>query len=520
MSVGARAAAALALALVASTWVGPSPAWAESADGAALVQGLLDGAEAVLRGEKRAGLAALGRAAILSGEEADVQGALGAGALSLGDRTTAKRVLARVPRFATYLAMAEHDGAGGLSRAQTTLVRHAALDDRSVEPSALFLLALAFERAGDREKAHQHLRRALTLARSTVDEAFAPDPAVAMARAVLRVAAREGQEDRAIGRLAPALFAAGRRGEATRLAEQALSRPATRTAGLRVLVLVENAAEARRALSRVERVLAEEPSAEDAKVARFVLLVRLGEKARAEKLLDALGAVTDRGLEVDLERARAELLLGSGRDVDAALEAAEAAVRADPKSDEAVAVLVRALLAAKKHDRAEAFAGALLRRRPRAVDPYALLAEVAEAKGQTSVAASSRLRSKGFVGERTRLERAVSAREEVLRVVRDAEGGVGAHGLDALRGEYPSLSLAADLALAKHGAPGFAAAARDRVLSACVDELGRFLSRNRGWDAVTIAVSPYGESENVDAFLSGPDPSRCQGRGSAPKKKR
>jgi hypothetical protein len=58
-----------------------------------------------------------------------------------------------------------------------------------------------------------------------------------------------------------------------------------------------------------------------------------------------------------------------------------------------------------------------------------------------------------------------------------AEGGVGAHGLDALRGEYPSLSLAADLALAKHGAPGFAAAARDRVLSACVDELVRFLSK-------------------------------------------
>jgi hypothetical protein len=58
------------------------------------------------------------------------------------------------------------------------------------------------------------------------------------------------------------------------------------------------------------------------------------------------------------------------------------------------------------------------------------------------------------------------------------------------------------------------------VLSACVDELGRFLSRNRGWDAVTIAVSPYGESENIDAFLSGPDPSRCQGRGSAPKKRR
>ena len=474
-----------------------------------LAPALIEGAVKVLELDKH-GLEDLQRAAVAAADDLDVQAAIGAGALVLGDRITAQRVLARVPAMAAYYAMSEFGGAGGSSRATTTLSRAAQVPDKEASATALFLAALAFYRAGQPEKAHEILKRALTVAGSSLDEAFAPDPAVPLARAVLRIAEREGAAEEALPALSMALFRAGRRGEAVRLAEKALRSPSTRPAGLRVLVLAENAAEARRALGRAEKILAEDPRAEDAQVAKVVLLVRLKDYARAEKALEALGGVQGADLESDLERARAELLLAQKRDPASALDAAEAAARADPKSDEAVAVLVRALLAAKKLDRAEAFALALYQRRPRAVDPFGLFAEVAEAKGQKAKAQQNRLRSQGFLAERARLERAVEAREEVLKAIRDAEGGLGPAGLDALRGEYPTLSLAADLALARSGSTGFQAAARDRILAACAPMLPRFLTRNRGWDTVTIAVSLYGESENLDAFLSGPDPSRCE----------
>ena len=51
---------------------------------------------------------------------------------------------------------------------------------------------------------------------------FAPDPAVPLVRAVLRVAEREGAAEAALPALSMALFRAGRRGEAVRLAEKAL----------------------------------------------------------------------------------------------------------------------------------------------------------------------------------------------------------------------------------------------------------------------------------------------------------
>lgn len=477
----------------------------------ALTGPLLEGAEAVLKGQRKRGLERLQHAALLASEDLDVQAAVGTGALTLGDRAMAQRVLRRVPRMAAYLAMAELDGPGGISRAGTVLARHA--DTKSPDPAALFLASLAFARAGETDRAHQLLDKAVKTAEGPLDVAFAPDPAVMMSRAVLAVAAREGATDEATVRLASALFEAGRRGEAVRLAEKALKVPATRAAGLRILVLVENAAEARRSLARVERILADDARAEDALVAKVVLLVRLGEYDRAERALEALGSVEADDLSAQLERARAELSLAKKRDPALALEAAEAAARADPKNDETIAILVRALLAAGKVGRAEAFALALFKRRPRDVDPFELFAQVSEAKGEPKKVAENRLRSAGFQREHQRLEKAVSAREEVLRAVRDAEGGLGPVALEAVRGEYPTLSLPVDLALARSATPGFARVARERILASCAPVFTRLLDRNRGWDTVTIAVSLYGDSQNLDAFLSGADPTRCQPAG-------
>lgn len=478
---------------------------------APLTEPLLEGAEAVLAHQKKRGLERLQHAALLASDDLDVQAAVGAGALTLGDRKMAQRVLRRVPRMAAYLAMAELDGPGGLSRAGTVLARHA--EQKDAEPTALFLASLAFARAGESDRAHQLLDRAVKTAEGPLDVAFAPDPAVVMARAILAVATREGVADDATVRLATALFSAGRRGEAVRLAEKAVATPATRAAGLRVLVLVENAAEARRSLARIDRILAEDPRAEDAQVAKLVLLVRLGEYERAERVLEAMGPVEAAELTGELERARAELSLAKKRDPLLALEAAEAAARADPKSDATIAVLIRALLAADKVGRAEAFALALYKRRPRDVDPFELFALVSAAKGEPKKADDNRLRSQGYRRERERLERAVSAREEVLRAVRDASTAVGPVALEALRGEYPTLSLPVDLALARSATPGFARVARERILATCAPVFPRLLDRNRGWDTVTIAVSLYGESENLDAFLSAADPTRCQPAG-------
>jgi len=481
-----------------------------------LTEPLLLGAEAVLSGDKKLGLERLQHAALLASDDLDVQAAVGAGALTLGDRPMAQRVLRRVPRMAAYLAMAEQDGPGGLSRASGILSK--AADIKDPDPTVLFLAALAYDRSGQNAKAQELLGRALKSSESALDVAFAPDPAVAMTRAILEVARREEKTDEATVRLATALFGAGRRGESVRLAEKAVAVPATRAAGLRVLVLAENAAQARRSLTRIDRILAEDPKAEDAQVAKVVLLVRLGEIARAERALEALGPVDAPELRSELDRARAELLLAKNADPEQALEAAESAARSDPKSDEAIGILVRALLAAGKIGRAEAFALALYKRKPRAVDPFDLFMRVAAAKGEKGKVEDNRLRSAGFQREKARLDLAVSAREEVMRAVRDAEGGLGPAALDAVRGEYPSLSLPVDMALARQANAGFARAARDRILASCGPVFQRLLTRNLGWDTVTIAVSLYGKSENLDAYLSGPDPTRCQGGG--PKKVR
>jgi tetratricopeptide (TPR) repeat protein len=479
-----------------------------------LATAILEGAEAALKKEKSKALERLQTAALMRTEHPGLQETLGAAALLLGDRALARRVLDRTPEMAAYLAMAELDGPGGYGRASTALSRHVTKQGDKATAGALFLAALAFSRSGQPDKANELLDKAAKRATSAVDEAFAPDPAVGMVRsaisAVERIESASQLAKEARVRLATALFEADRRGEAVRIAESSLDDPVTRSAALRILVLAENASEARRALERVENVLGEEPDAQDAKVAKVVLLVRLNELDRAEKAHDGIAGLESKELRGELARARTVIALHRGKDPLTALDLAESAVRTDPKSDEAVALLVRALLLAKKVDRAEAYAAALLKRQPKSVDPFALLADVAEAKGSAKKAEELRLRSRGFAAEKAKLERAVEAREEVLRAVRDAEAGIGAVGLEALRGEYPSLSLPIDLALARGATPGFARAARDRILAACSHQLEEFLGHRSGWDRTTIAVALYGKVENLDAPLSAADPARCQ----------
>ncbi len=476
-------------------------------DDAALAERVLAGVQAALRGE-RAAIQVLERVAVQRPELPGLAGTIGTAALLLGDLARAQRVLGRLPELAAYRAMALASGPGGGARARTVLAEHAAKPDASAD--VLFLAALAFFDAKQRERADALLERAVLAADGPLDLAFAPDPGVAMSRQALRALRALGAEETARPRLAMALLNAHRRGEALRLAEASLGSKLGRDAGLRVLVLIENAVWARRTLDRVRRVRRDEPDSEDARVAEVVLELRAGRPERARALAEALPPIDDPELAAQALAVRAELALG-GADPEAALELAEAATRADPKSNANVALLVRALLGAGKIDRAEAFAGALLKRKPTDADPFALLAAVARARRQERKAREMDLRSAGFTRSLADLEAAVKAREAVLRGARDAqESALAVTGLEALRGEHAALSLPIDLALARHADRGWRRSARDRILAACGPRLKRLLLRTEGWDQVEIRTNPYGEVQRVEAPLSGADPARCR----------
>lgn len=471
-----------------------------------LEQGAID----ALAGHKAKAMANFDRAAVRAQHVPGVQEAVGTAALLLGDLNQARRVLARIPAMAAFRAMALSHGPGGLARAQTELAAHAKLPDDQVEPTALFLSALAFADAKQPKRADEILQRALTKADSALDGAFAPDPAVAMVRSVLRAIEVLGDVNRARAKLAMALHAANRRGEAARLAEAALDDPSTRTAALRVLVLLENATHTRRALKRVRRLLAEEPDAADAQVAQVVLLMRTGQKERAKTVITTVPPVDDDELRSELDRVRARLAI-EAKQVEDALEASKAALRANPKSNASLALHIEALLLANKTERAEAFAGQLLKRKPIDEDPYVWLERIELAKRNKRKAKDMKLRSMGFKSELAKLEHVVKVREDVLRGVRDAESSdIGAAGLEALRGEYATLSLPIDLALARQGTRGFARAARDRILAACAPHLVPMLRRTKGWAWTEVSVAPYGKALVVEAPLTAADPSRCR----------
>jgi hypothetical protein len=185
-----------------------------------------------------------------------------------------------------------------------------------------------------------------------------------------------------------------------------------------------------------------------------------------------------------------------------------------------VATHVRALIANGRYERARSFAAALMKRKPRGLNPFALAAEIHAAEKATHKAEGDRLRARAFDLEQSKIEREVRRREEVIRAVRDAESGVGATGLEAIRGEHPALSLPVDLVIAKLGAAGSARAARDRVLQGCAPNFKHLIRRTKSWDMVEVEASLYGQTEKYEAPLSAADPGRCTPKRPDPKRLR
>jgi tetratricopeptide (TPR) repeat protein len=397
--------------------------------------------------------------------------------LLAGRKSAARLALESAPQLATYLAMAELDGAGGIGRAREVLSKSARADGPG---SAMFLAALAFQQTGDQKTAHELLAKALAKS-GPLDEAFAPDPAEALVRAVKSAAKAEKIE------LARVLLAHGRRSAAIQLAKEIEAKE--------IAVEAWAPIDPRRALAS-----AEDPTW------RARIHWKLGEKEKAKAALDEA-----KGETAEILRLRAAILLDEHKDSEA-FEAAQAAARLDPKSDEALRLVAESLFATGEYDRAHAFAEELLNRKPIEIDPYGLLARVQTARKHQREVAALEARSKGHQGDRAKIEMAQHRREVVLSAVRDSESGLGITGLVALRGSDPELSLPIDLALAKLATAGTARAARERVLAACADHLRKLLSPQGTWDRVRVDVSPYGKAQKVDAPLSAADPGRCGGK--------
>ncbi len=397
-----------------------------------------------------------------------------------GRRSSARLALDGSVELAVYRAMAELDGPGGIGRAREVLAKAAESPDAPA--GALFLGALAFQASGARAKADALLVRALARAPSALDDAFAPDPAAALVRLVAS-SAPQGEKRR----LARALLDAGRRSAAIALADSIDARE--------ILVDAWAPIDPRRALR----------FADDAEW-KARLHWRLDEKDQAKRELAEM-----KGESASMERLRAEVLLDAQRPSEA-LDAAQEAARLDPKSDDAVRLVAEALLATRAYDRAAAFAEELLRRRPLEIDPFGLLARIDVERKRAREVPALEARSKGHRQEREKLDKARRRREAILSAVRDAEGGLGVTGLEAVRTADPTLSLPIDLALARLGRSGTARAARDRILATCAADLKKLLSHPGAWDRVEVDVSPYGRAQKAEAPLSAADPGRCGGR--------
>lgn len=477
---------------------------------------------AALAGDSKRAHRELSQARLMAPDLDGLGPLVGLAALVSGDVARARELLAPHPELALYLAMAQARGAGGITRAKDTLARHARLSDVgsdpaaqgmgpgrvTADPGALFLASLAFAASGEEARAHVLLERALSLAPSALDEAFAPDPAVGLARrSVVVIEGLGGDVEGRVLALAKALLEGGRRHAAVALAGRYSSARARR-----VVASALAASEPRRARSELELVLrdpalaAEE--AEEARLDRIDVLLTLGDlqAARAEERV-----LSSTRPELRARRAllSARLALEGGGAAPEALELAESAASLDPRSNQALALLCRAHLANGQVERADAFANELLRRKPKDVDAFALLEQIAREKKDSGKARAQGLRSAAFREERQRLEQEVARREVVLRAVRDAEAGLGIAGLAALRGESPMLGLPIDLATARAGSPGFKRVSRDRILASCKDDLASLLRAPRGFDLLEQEVAPHGEVTVAEHALSAADPGRC-----------
>lgn len=443
---------------------------------------VLGAVEAALRGDARVALERFDEAARRLPEHREqVRSAKGLAELLNRRRSSARRHLEAMP---VYRAMAQvHEGAGGLSRARETLAK--AAQKKGSGPGPDFLAALAFSAAGRQKRADELLARALSASESALSEAFAPDPAVALAR--VAIATKLSKEGRL--RLAQALLDAGRRAEAIRIADEEGAHALLADAWAPV--------DPRRALRYAEKL--DDPAREAAH------LVALGREEKAR----ALVAKLDEGEPSEL-RLKTRLLLGT--DPERALALAQESARMDPKSDEAPYLVAEALLANGRLDRAYAFAEELLRRRPADIDPFDLLLRIDTARGRKQELRALDLRSRAHRAERKKMTELRRRREAVISAVRDAEAGLGTTGLETVRAADPTYALVVDLALARMGRPGTARAARDRILAACDDDLRRFLAHDGPWERAHVDVSPYGHAQKASVSLSAADPGRCGGR--------
>lgn len=433
-----------------------------------------------------------------------VRAVRGLDALLRDDLRSAARWLPETVRWAAYRAMAAVERPGGLARAREILAE--AARDPGSPPDVLFLASLAFQAAGQSERANALLRRALRAAPAVLHETFAPDPAVALAHLVVEFAPPDSRsQDRLT--LGEALVTARRRGAARRLVDEVRG---DRAAKIRWATW--DRASPRRALAAARSASKSRPE--------LALVVAEAQFGGGGTPSIPTAPMPSKRWDARRDRLRARVALGAGHSADA-LDLARAAARGQPEDPLNVAAVVRALLANGEPSRARAFAEVVLERRPLDVNPYALLLAVERARpsgkksrrrsgsASSEAEAGLRLLGKSWSAAQMKLRRARARRERVLSAARDADGGLGATGLEAVRTTDAQLSLPIDLALAKYGSPGAAASARDRVLRRCAPHFRSWLERRGDWDFVFISASPYGKALTVRVELSDADPGRC-----------
>jgi tetratricopeptide (TPR) repeat protein len=423
------------------------------------------------------------RALARLGDDAKYEPLRGVARLLTKNRLRAAKHLSGEPAFAAYYAMAQKNGPGGLGRARQTLAEASRAKDAPAD--VLFLAALAFDAAGQREEAHAKLKRALATAKDALDPAFAPDPANGLVRALEHA----GESPAAIH---GCLLAAGRTNLTLRVADGDASE-------LAVWKDIDDT----QALTLAKRVVADDPGDEEALSTLLTILVRKRDFEEVRRRL----AKTESEAPAVL-RARARIAI-EDKDARKAVDAARAAAEKDPKSDVGVALIVEAMMLDGAADEAQAFVDTLLARRPVDVDPYALLVRVQRARGAKRQVQLNEVRSQGFVADWSARRQRVADAERIFRAVRSAERQKDDTGLRAIGGKDVRRRLPADLAIARLGRAGSARAARDRIFDACTDDLSRFLTRTRAWERRVEKTKVYPKPREVVVTLSAADPTRC-----------
>ncbi len=425
----------------------------------------------------------LGRALAKLDDDAKYRPLRGVAALLADQRLKAANLLAKEPAFAAYYAMAQKNGPGGMGRARQTLAEASRSDDAPAD--ALFLAALAFDQAGQREAAHGVLKRALARAEDALDPALAPEAANGLVRALEHA----GEDPSKIG---ACLVKAGRMNLALRVAKE----PAEELA---VWKDIDDTA----ALTLAKKVLVDNGANEEALATLLRILVAKREYALVKQRVEETESESAAVL-----RAKARLAI-EAKDARTAVDMARAAAAADPKSDVGVALVVEAMLLDDSAGQAQAFVETLLARSPVDVDPFELLVRVGKARRAERKVRDNELRSRAFRAEWNARRQRVADTEKVFRAVRSAEKQKSETGLQELAARDVRRRLPVDLAIARLGQAGSARAARDRILDACGDDLSRFLARKRPWERSVVKTKIYPKPRDVVLTQSAADPMRC-----------